>query len=366
MKQHIKVFHNSVNDTHESNGAFNVILTGLSPTQHYRKAVFISDELFYVCWRVESGSFYCVVLYVGEEEKSSKYKYKFTLTSQSDDRKISMTFPTRSILENLDELLQSGDCVILSYSTVSKFFNSKIYLECGFQINSIEIHRDITSGTSQQNLHAESDAHSSLFSRSRRHHTIPRREKGHNPGSPEELMSVIKRRRCVHGRRFRRCASCKYITFLSDTPGSVSASGTDSPQSIHSPTGFYCAPSGHFAEDTSAEKYHGDTKVFPSAPVENPLYPDTVGNFSSNLLSGRKLYDEKYGYSGGSLSKENACSMSNDHVPSYTSSDSTWKCAICERNAPKSPDSFPEPGWHVASSTTDTKWKCKMCGQIRQ
>jgi E3 ubiquitin-protein ligase SIAH1 len=366
MKQHVKVFHNNVNDTHESNEVFNVILTGLSPTQHYRKAVFISDELFYVYWRIEGGTFYCAVFYVGEEGKSSQYKYRFTLTSQSDDRKVSMTFPTRCILENVDEVLQSGDSVILSYSTVSKFFNSKIYLECEFQINSIEIHGDIASGTRQQNPRGASDVHSSLFSRSRRYHRIWRHEKEHNPGSPEELMSVIRLRRCVHGRRFRHCASCKYIPSLSDTQGAASTSGTESLQSIHSPTGFYCAPSGYFAENASAEKYHADAKVLPSAPVENPLHTDTVGNFSSNLSSARKLYDEKYGYSGRSLSEENSCSMSNDYVPSCTSSDSTWKCSVCEQIAPTSPDLFPEPGWHVATSSTDKKWKCKMCGQIRK
>lgn len=351
MKQHIKVFHNNENDTRESNGVFNVILTSLSPTQHYRKAVFISDELYYIYWRTGGDTFYCAVFYVGDEEKSSKYKYKFTLTSQSDDRKISMTFPTRCILENLDELLQSGDCVILSYNTVLKFLNSTIYLECEFQINSIENDRDITSGTSERHLSAESDVHSSLFSRSRRHRRIRRHEE---------------RRRCDHGRRLRNCPSCKYITPLSDTPRSASTSGTDSLQSIHSPTGFYCAPSGHFAESASGEKYHAVDKVFPSAPFENPKYHDTVENFSSNLPSGRKLYDEKCGYSGRSSSGETSCRVSNDYVPSYTSAHSTWICAVCEQIAPRSPGSFPEPGGHVASSPTDKKWKCKMCGQIRQ
>jgi hypothetical protein len=362
MKQHIKVFHNNVNDMHESNGVFNVILTRLSQTQYYRKAVLISDELFYVYWRVEGGTFYCAVFYVGEEEKSSKYKYKFTLTSESDDRKISMSFRTRCILENLDELFQSGDCVILSYSTVLKFLNSESYLECEFKINAIESHQNIASGTSQQDQSAEPDVHSSVFSPSRRHHRNRRHEKEHNLGSPDELVSVIKRRRCVHGRRFRHCTSCKYFAYLSNTTGSAS---TDSPQSSHSPTGFYCAPSGHFAENASVEKSHVDAKVFPSAPTEIPLYPDAVGKFLSNLSTGRKLCDEKYEYSGTSLPEEKSC-MSNYYDPACTSIDPTWKCAVCGQIAPRLPDSFSDPGWHVSSSPDDTKWKCKMCGQIRQ
>lgn len=363
MKQHIKVFHNNVNDTHESNGVFTAILTGLSPTQYYRKAVFISDELFFVYWRIEGGTFYCAVLYVGEEEKSSKYNYKLTLTSESG--KISMSFPTRCILENLDELFQSGYCVILNYGTVLKFLNSKLYLECEFKINAIEIHPNITSGTSQQNVSDVSDVHSSLFSRSKRHHRIRRHEKEHNVGSPDELMSVFNPRRCVHGRRFRRCTSRRYFVSLPNSPGCANTSGTDSPQSSHLPTVFYCAPSGNFAENASTEKRRIGAKVSPSAPVENPLYHDAVGKFSSNLSTGRKLCDEECGYRDRSVSEENSC-MSNDYVPSYTSSDSTWKCAICGQIAPRFPDPFPEPGWHVSSSPDDTKWKCKMCGQIRQ
>jgi hypothetical protein len=365
MKNHVKVFHNNINDTHESTGVFNVILTGLSPTQHYRKAVFISDELFYVYWRIEDGKFYCAVLYVGEEEKSPKYKYKFTLTTECGDKKVSMSFPTRYILDNLEELLESGDCVILNYNTVLQFLNSNMYLECEFQINAIETHLDIAGGISQPDLSAKSDIHSSLFSRSKRHQRIRRHEE-HTPESSSKLVSVIKLRRCVHGRRLKHCRSCKYVTPLSNTPVSADASGTDSPQNIQSPTGFYCAPSGKFAENASAEKCPVDSKVSPSAPVEKLLYPDIAGKLSSNLSTDRKLYDEEYGYSGRSLSEGNTCSLSDEYVPSYGLSDSTWKCAICEQIAPKVPGSSPDPGWHVTSYAADTKWKCKMCGQIRQ
>jgi hypothetical protein len=365
MKQHVKVVHNNVNDMHESNGVFKVNLIGLASAQHYRKAVFISDELFYVCWLIKHGIFYCAVLYVGEKEKSSKYKYKFTLTAESDARKISMSFPTKCILENLEELLESGDCVNLSYSTVLKFMNSKMYLECKFQINVIEINVEITGGTNQENSSAESGVHSSQLGRPRRHHRIRRCEKVYNPESHDRLMCVIKPRRCIHGRHSSR-TSCKYFTALTHSSDYASTSGESSLRNIHSPTEFQCAPSGDFRENSSAEKPHVHPRVPPSAPPENRLYPDIEGKFSPNPSARKKLYDEGYGYSGGNLSEGKSCSKSDDKVPSCSPSDCNWKCALCEQIAPRFPNSFPEPGGHVASSPLGTERKCKMCGQIRQ
>jgi hypothetical protein len=366
MKQHVKMFHNNVSDTHQSEGVFNVILTGLSPAHHYRKAVFISGELFYVYWRIEREKFYCSVLYVGEDEEASKYKYKFTLMTECGDRKISMFFPTRCILENVEQLLDSGDCVILNYNTVLKFLNSKMHLECEFQISATEINVDITDGTSEQNLSAESGVLTSLLGRSRRHHRIRRHGREYSHGSPDKHLSVRKLRRCDHGKRFSRCASCRYSTPTSYTSECASTSGTHSHQNIQSPTGFYCAPSGDFTENASAEKCNIFPTVSPSAPIENHLYPDTEGKFSSNLSNDKKLYDNEYGYSGTRLSEGNSRSVSDDLVRWYPPSESTWKCTICEQIVPRFPNSFPDPGWKVTDVPVGTKWKCKMCGQIRQ
>lgn len=360
IKNHVKVFHNNLNDTLEANGIFTVFLTGLSPTQQYRKAVFIADELFYIYWRIKDCNFYCAVFYLGEQEKSSNYKYRFVLTTESDNRKISMSFPTRSILENLEELLQSGDCVVLNYNTLLNFLHPNFNLECEFQIKAVELAVDISGGVSQPNLYAESDVHTSLFGRPRRHRR--RHENERSYGSSDKHVSLFKPGRCVHGRRFRHCRICKFSAISTNTPGPNDASGTVLLQNNQPQTVFYCAPSGNFAEGASAAY-----NTFPSAPAEKDLYSEPVGNISPNPSSNVKSCDEKFAYSDRSLLAEIAPSnLPPGYVPSNPSSDSTWKCPLCEKSAPSDPVSLPGPGWHVSSSVPDSKRKCKMCGQIQQ
>lgn len=359
IKNHVKVLHNNLNDTHEANGVFTVVLTGLSPAQHYRKAVFIADELFYIYWRIKDGNFYCAVFYVGEQDKCSNYKYRFVLTTDSDNRKISMSFPCRNILENLEELLQSGDCVILNYNTLLQFLRPNMNLECEFHINAIEIDVDVSGGVSQPNLCAESHVSSSLFGRSRRHHRFRRHGNESSSGSSDKAVFIFKPGRCVHGRRFRHCRICKYSTVLTNTPGSNDASDTVSLQNNQPQTGFYCAPSSNFAEYASS-----DNNVSPSAPSEKNLHSDPVGNISPHLSSNVKSCDESCAFSDRSLSAEkNACGLSTGYVPSNPSSDLTWRCPLCEQTAPCIPASLPEPGWHVSSSIPGSERKCKMCGQ---
>ncbi|KDR15644.1 uncharacterized protein LOC110833383 [Zootermopsis nevadensis] len=365
MKDHVKVYHNNLNDMHESNGAFNVVLTGLSPGQHYRKIVFISDELYYIYWRIKDDCFYCAVLHVGEDKICSKYKYKFTLTTESDDKKISMSFPTRCILEDLEEILLSGDCVILKYNTVLKFLNANMHLECEFEINVIESDMNIAGKAGERSVCVEPDVRSPLFGRCGRHRNIRRHEKGTSV-STDRIVSVGKPGRCAHGRRFRHCRICKYFTTVPNTEGSSAELSTDSLHSIQLPTGFYCEPSGHFVENASSEKCYVDSKVTPTAPPEKDPYSDVVEN-SSNLSTDKEASGEKREYLDGELSAETKSHSSpNEYECSNPSSGSTWMCQLCEKTAPRFPDSLPEPGWHVSSSPTGTKWVCKMCGQIRE
>jgi hypothetical protein len=137
MKDHIKNSHSDRNDTHKSNGRFNVVLTDLSTERHYRKAVWSGDDLFYVVWEIKSGDFYCAVLYVGPKKKSAKFTYKFSLTTDKGVKNISMIFRTQSVVTSMEKFFTPGDCVLLHYDTVLKFLNSEKFLHCAFEINPV-------------------------------------------------------------------------------------------------------------------------------------------------------------------------------------------------------------------------------------
>lgn len=137
MKVHIKNSHGGRNDTHKSSGRFNVVLTDLSAERHYRKAVWSGDDLFYVVWEIKDSDFYCAVLYVGPKKRSSKFTYKFSLTTDNGMKNISMTFRTQSVVTSLEKFFTPGDCVLLHYDTVLKFLNSNKFLHCAFEINPV-------------------------------------------------------------------------------------------------------------------------------------------------------------------------------------------------------------------------------------
>jgi hypothetical protein len=364
MKDHVKVYHNNVNDMRETNGVFTVVLTGVSPAQHYRKAVLISDELFYIYWQIKDDSFSCAVLYVGHEGRCSKYKYKFTLATENGDRKISMSFPTRHVLENFEEVLNSGDSVILKYNTILKFLNTNMYLECEFQINAIELDMDVAGGTDEGNLCAKFDVQNSPI---RARYRWNLRHENSNYGSSYKQVSVGKPGRCLHGRRFRHCRRCKHFAALSSEQGIVTQVCTDSAQNVQPQVEFYCEPRGCFVEDASQEKIYSDSKVAPSAPTEKVLHSDAVGNLSSDLSTVKEECYGKWEYSDTKLSADTKyCSLPDERISSNPSSGSTWKCKLCEQVVPKFPGPFPEPGWNTSVSPAGTKGKCKICGQIRQ
>jgi len=361
MKDHVKLCHKNPNDTFEVSGVFTAVLTNLSPTQHYRKAVFIEDELFYIYWRIKDDSFYCIVFYVGEKEKCSNYTYRFVLTTDCDSRKISMTFPIRSIMENLEELLNSGDCVILNYNTVLKFINPNLILECEFQINAIELAEGISGGVNQPHSSAEPDVHSSHFDHSKLHRKHHKYENLHSALSSVKHASVLKPGRCVHGRRFKHCKICRYSTILTHTPGSAVASGTIPLQNNQQQTVLYCEPGVNVTEVASA-----NYNFLPNAPSKTDLYSDPKRNISPALSNDVKSCDGKLSYSDRNLlTEKTSYGLPTGCVPSSSSSDSSWKCPICDQMVPRVAVPLPQPGWQASSSVSNSK-RCRMCGQIIQ
>jgi len=239
-----------------------------------------------------------------------------------------MSFPTRSIMENLEELLHSGDCVILNYNTVLKFINPDMNLVCEFQINATEIAEDTANGVGQPHSCAEPLVQNSQFGLSTLDHKDHKSESLHSPVSAVQHASVLN-------------------TVLTETPGSNVASGTNPLQKNQQQTVLYCAPGVNLTEGASA-----NYNILQSAPTKTGLYPDLKGNISPALSNDVKSCDEKLSYSDRSLLTERASdSLPTGYVLSNNSSVSSWKCPICYQIAPI-----------VPVSLTHDSDRCKMCG----
>jgi hypothetical protein len=229
-------------------------------------------------------------------------------------------------------------------------------LECEFHINAIEPAKDISDGVSQPHSFSEADVHSSEFGRSKWHRKYHKYESMHSPVFAVKHASLLKPARCVHGKRFKHCKICRYSTVLTNTPGTSIASGTIPLQNNQQQTLLYCAPGTNLTEGASA-----NYNTLPSAPAKTDLYSDPKGNISPALSN-----DVKLSYSDRSLLTEKTSnSLPTSYVPSNSSSDSFWKCPICERIVPKVPASLPQPRWHVSDSVPYST-QCKMCGHTKQ
>jgi hypothetical protein len=101
----------------------------------------VFGELFYPVWKVLEGDFCCTVIYVGPENNSSKFSFRFTITAKNKIETISTCLITRSYNGNVDEVLQPGNCIAIHYDTVKNSLLAKIsclfnwkFLDLAYQI----------------------------------------------------------------------------------------------------------------------------------------------------------------------------------------------------------------------------------------
>ncbi|PSN42266.1 hypothetical protein C0J52_20416 [Blattella germanica] len=161
MKKHIRNFHDHPRDAHSSEGSFNVILTSLSQSRHYRKAQFVNDEVFYITWEIKDGNFYCAVLNIGSQSNASNFSYQFSLSSKNESKKISMIFPMKSIEEDLERILKPGQCVLLHYETVLEFLDTHNHLSCEFEIKATSSIKSFAGSVVQKNQNMATNGESS-------------------------------------------------------------------------------------------------------------------------------------------------------------------------------------------------------------
>ena len=111
---------------------FTVTLQDISTAEHYRKAVFIWDKLFYLIWVLKNATLYFTVFHFEPQNESSGFTYKFRIAGYK--RKVSVIDTCRSYLQDKREVLKLGEYLALHYGTVSKYLDQNKGLSCHIYI----------------------------------------------------------------------------------------------------------------------------------------------------------------------------------------------------------------------------------------
>ncbi|PSN29895.1 hypothetical protein C0J52_27867 [Blattella germanica] len=133
IKEHVLNDHGFETDTRQENGAFAVTLKDISASKRYTAAMAKLD-LFFIIWEMRAEDFFCVVVLIGSKEEAAEYKYRFTIATPSGMEIISTCFVAQTYLNDLEQILQPGECVTLRYGTVTKFKNAQNALICEMEI----------------------------------------------------------------------------------------------------------------------------------------------------------------------------------------------------------------------------------------
>ena len=94
--------------------------------------------LFFVLWEIRDDNFLCAARYVGTKKEAADYKYRFTIATSSGMDIISMCFIAQSFLNDIENILQPGECVTLHYGTVAKFLDAKSTLTCEMEVYKVD------------------------------------------------------------------------------------------------------------------------------------------------------------------------------------------------------------------------------------
>lgn len=127
---HVRQDHSS--ETRSVTGLFKLRLETLCASKYFREAVFAMGELFFIFWEIKDCNIYFAVFHIGPESDAEKFSYNFKIKMHND--KISMRAICHSYLQDVDSVLQPGECVALPYGTVLKYLSKCNDLSCEIEI----------------------------------------------------------------------------------------------------------------------------------------------------------------------------------------------------------------------------------------
>jgi hypothetical protein len=138
---HVKSEHWS--ETSETGRHFKVRLLNVSTSRRYRRAVFISDELFYLVWEIRRIAFYFSVFHFGHRKDNDVFKYSIKIGNSEGH--ISTTRVCHRYLEDNREALEPGNCATFHYGAVEEYLSEGGHLSC-----EIEIGAETLNGSADQ------------------------------------------------------------------------------------------------------------------------------------------------------------------------------------------------------------------------
>ena len=182
---HVRSVHSS--ETSDLPVKFTVTLQNISTAEHYRKAVFIWDKLFYLIWVLKNATLYFTVFHFEPQNESSGFTYKFRITGYK--RKVSVTDICRSYLRGEREVLKLEEYLALDYGTVKKYLDQNKGLSCHIYIRGMH-----STGNPSRDMTDEYEAVACEISHLR-DNSFPRfplsASSNHSPHSSINLSSLI-------------------------------------------------------------------------------------------------------------------------------------------------------------------------------
>jgi hypothetical protein len=166
---------------------FTVTLQNISTAEHYRKAIFIWDKLFYLIWVLKKGTLYFTVFHFEPKNESLGFTYKFKIVGGKTE--VSVTDICRSYLQEERELLKLEGYLALHYRTVEKYIDQNNGLSCHINIRGTH-----STGNPSRNMTDECETVASVVSHlpdSSFSHFPPSASSNHSPHSPIKFSSVI-------------------------------------------------------------------------------------------------------------------------------------------------------------------------------
>jgi hypothetical protein len=103
-------------------------ISGVTPTTKHCKLISAYSNVFCSRSEIKNGIFYSVLQYIGPAAGAAKYKYRVEFGNENHGGDLAVTLLARSLNEDLNEIHNSGNCVIFHPEQYNRFENDWIGL----------------------------------------------------------------------------------------------------------------------------------------------------------------------------------------------------------------------------------------------